>query len=61
VIVDAVREVRPPSSPSAVVDDFAALLQRYRISKVAPLLSAGPSKKSAVESGLTKSQRETVI
>ena len=34
VIVDAVREVRPPFSPSAVVDDFAALLQRYRISKV---------------------------
>jgi len=32
--VDAVREVRPPFSPSAVVDDFAALLQRYRISKV---------------------------
>src|SRR6516162_5535477 len=34
VIVDAVREVRPPFSPSAVVDDFAALLQRYRIGKV---------------------------
>src|SRR6478736_1450176 len=34
IIVDAVREVRPPFSPSAVVDDFAALLQRYRISKV---------------------------
>jgi hypothetical protein len=34
VIVDAVREVRPPFSPSPVVDDFAALLQRYRISKV---------------------------
>src|SRR6516162_10116594 len=34
VIVDAVREVRPPFSPSAVVDDFAALLQRYRISRV---------------------------
>jgi hypothetical protein len=34
VIVDAVREVRPPFSPSAVVDEFAALLQRYRIGKV---------------------------
>ena len=34
VIVDAVREVRPPFSPSAVVDDFAALLQRYGISRV---------------------------
>jgi hypothetical protein len=26
--------VRPPFSPTVVVDDFAALLQRYRISKV---------------------------
>jgi hypothetical protein len=34
VIVDAVREVRPPFSPSAVVDDFAALLQRHGISRV---------------------------
>jgi hypothetical protein len=34
VIVDAVREVRPPFSPGAVLDEFAALLQRYRISKV---------------------------
>ena len=34
VIVDAVREVRPPFSPSAVVDDFATLLKSYRVSKV---------------------------
>jgi hypothetical protein len=34
VIVDAVREVRPPFSPSAVVDDFTVLLRSYRISKV---------------------------
>ena len=34
VIVDTVREVRPPFSPSAVVDDFAALLKSYRVSKV---------------------------
>jgi hypothetical protein len=34
VIVDAVREVRPPFSPSAVVDDFAVLLKSYRVSKV---------------------------
>ena len=26
--------VRPPFSPSAVVDEFAALLKRYRIGKV---------------------------
>jgi hypothetical protein len=36
VIVDAVREVRPPFSPSAVVDDFAVLLKSYRVSKVRP-------------------------
>ncbi len=34
VIVDAIREVRPPFSPSAVIDDFAALLKSYRVSKV---------------------------
>ena len=32
--MDAVREVRPPFSPSAVVDDFATLLKSYRVSKV---------------------------
>src|SRR5262249_8623293 len=34
VIVDAVREGRPPVSPSAAVDDFAALPRRYRVTKV---------------------------
>jgi hypothetical protein len=34
IIVDAVREVRPPFSPSAVVDDFAVLLKSYRVRKV---------------------------
>jgi hypothetical protein len=34
VIVDAIREVRPPFSPSAVVDDFAVLLKSYRVSNV---------------------------
>ena len=33
-ILDAVRERRPPFSPAAVVEDFAALLKTYRISKV---------------------------
>jgi hypothetical protein len=28
VIVDAIREVRPPFSPQAVVDNFAVLLRR---------------------------------
>ena len=30
----ATREVRPPFSPEAVIDDFAILLKTYRISKV---------------------------
>lgn len=34
VIVDAVREVRPPFSPEAVVADFAALLKTYRVFRV---------------------------
>ncbi len=33
-ILDAVREVRPPFSPEAVTQDFAALLKTYRIRKV---------------------------
>jgi hypothetical protein len=34
IVIDAVREVRPPFSPAAVVDTFAALLKTYRITKV---------------------------
>src|SRR5215471_7123390 len=34
IIIDAVREARPPFSPDAVVDDFAALLKGYRVSRV---------------------------
>src|SRR5437763_1858711 len=33
-VLDAVREVKPPFSPEAVVDDFAALLKTYRILRV---------------------------
>lgn len=33
-IVDAVREVRPPFSPDAVVRDFAELLKAYRVTTV---------------------------
>jgi hypothetical protein len=33
-IIDAIREVRPPFSPEAVVDEFAALLKSYGIKKV---------------------------
>jgi hypothetical protein len=31
-ILDLIREVRPPFSPEAVVEEFAATMQRYRIS-----------------------------
>jgi hypothetical protein len=34
IIIDAVREARPPFSPDAVVDDFATLLKSYRITRV---------------------------
>ena len=34
IIIDAIREARPPFSPDAVVDDFAALLKSYRVSRV---------------------------
>jgi hypothetical protein len=34
IVIDAVREARPPFSPAAVVDNFAALLKSYRITKV---------------------------
>ncbi len=33
-VLDAVREVRPPFSPEAVVQDFAALLKTYRLQSV---------------------------
>jgi hypothetical protein len=33
-VIDAVREVRPPFSPEAVIDGFADLLKSYRVSKV---------------------------
>jgi len=34
IIIDAINEARPPFSPDAVVDDFAALLKSYRVSRV---------------------------
>jgi hypothetical protein len=33
-VIDAIREVKPPFSPEAVVDEFSALLKSYRISRV---------------------------
>jgi hypothetical protein len=34
IVVDALREVRPPFSPDAVVCDFSALLKIYRVTQV---------------------------
>jgi hypothetical protein len=34
VVLDAIREVRPPFSPDAVVAEFCALLKKYRITVV---------------------------
>jgi hypothetical protein len=34
VVVDALRERKPPFSPKDVVSEFAALLKNYRISKI---------------------------
>jgi len=34
VVVDALREVKPPFSPEAVVADFAALLKSYSIARI---------------------------
>ena len=34
IIIDAVREMRPPFSPDAVIDEFAALIRSYGIARV---------------------------
>jgi len=34
VVIDAVRETRPPFSPESVVSDYAALLKQYRVTTV---------------------------
>jgi hypothetical protein len=34
IIIDATREVKPPFSPEAVIDDFAVLLKTYRVARV---------------------------
>src|SRR4029077_12052668 len=34
IVIDATRETKPPFSPEAVIDDFAALLRMYRVHKV---------------------------
>jgi hypothetical protein len=41
VVIDALRERKPPFSPDAVVDEFAALLASYRITKVSGNRYAG--------------------
>jgi hypothetical protein len=34
VVIDAVREVRPPFSPEAAVEEFCGVLQRYRVTTI---------------------------
>jgi hypothetical protein len=34
IIIDAIRDTKPPFSPEAVIDDYAALLKTYRITRV---------------------------
>jgi hypothetical protein len=34
IIIDALRERRPPFSPDSIVDEFAIVLKSYRVSKV---------------------------
>jgi hypothetical protein len=34
IVIDAIREVKPPFSPEGVVDDFSILLKTYRIARV---------------------------
>jgi hypothetical protein len=34
IVIDAIREMRPPFSPEAVIDDYAALLKSYRVRRV---------------------------
>ena len=34
VVVDAIREVKPPFSPEDVVDEFVTTLRKYRIIKI---------------------------
>ena len=34
VVTDAIREVKPPFSPAAVVEDFARVLKNYGVNKV---------------------------
>ena len=34
IVIDAIREARPPFSPEAVVDEFAALCKLYRITQI---------------------------
>ena len=54
IVLDAVREVKPPFSPAAVVADFTDLLKTYRIGKVQGDRYAGewarePFRKAGIE------------
>jgi hypothetical protein len=34
VVLDALREIKPPFSPDSVVEEFSPLLKSYRVSKI---------------------------
>ena len=58
-VLDAVREVRPPFSPEAVVADFAALLKGYRIRTIVGDRYGGewcrePFRRHGIEYGLAE-------
>jgi len=54
IILDCVREVRPPFSPESVVSEFATLLKQYRVLKVAGDRYAGEWPRSAFkDDGIT--------
>jgi hypothetical protein len=48
VVIDALREKRPPFSPDTVVGEFSALLRGYRITRVVGDKYAGEGETSAM-------------
>jgi hypothetical protein len=68
IVIDVIREIRPPFDPVAVVDSFAALLKTYRISSTqfdrvdgVPALPAQASSVRRPTSGLKRWEHEHVL
>ena len=34
IVIDAIREMKPPFSPEAVIEEFSALLKTYRVTRI---------------------------